>query len=164
MQTISHKEADLWFRERDFPEWRVRDSKQWHRFMNIEEQPAGRSMHFARSATVWLAKPEPRKTMVFVYDPHVWPSSENPHLFGVWRKQLGATAELDDSPGHLFEAAETDELCTLLHLSIIFGWGVVGGAEDPQIGVHIDNDGHVSAYAESSKGLPSVEWLREVLG
>lgn len=62
--------------------------------------------------------------LAWVTQSGVWPSSENLHLFGVWRKSHEETRSLFEAPGYLFRQDEREELVTLLHMAVLFAWDV----------------------------------------
>jgi len=52
----------------------------------------------------------------------IWPSSENTHLYYRIRQSYGDQRHLDQAPAHLALRHEGEDLTTLLHLCMMFGW------------------------------------------
>lgn len=60
--------------------------------------------------------------LVWVTQSGIWRSSENLHLYHVWRKSHGDSRFLFEAPGHWFLDYERTDLITLLHMALLFGW------------------------------------------
>jgi hypothetical protein len=121
-------------------------------------------MPIARHLHAWIERGSPVAVLVHLYDPHVWRSSENPHLFAIWCRAGKVSSDLYDWPGFLFEPKDTEELLTLIYFAVVAGWGMVIAREDGASAIHVDNDGHVQTWP----GPPSEEslgqWLANIPG
>lgn len=70
----------------------------------------------------------------------VWQSSGHVHLLLRLRQALGENRSLDETPGHLFSANESDDAVSVLILSLEFYWDclLVGSALNFACGVSHD--------------------------
>jgi len=62
------------------------------------------------------------EALLWVVLTRVWASSENTHLYYRLRQSYGDHRHLEEAPGHLVLRHEGEDLKTLLHLSLLFGW------------------------------------------
>lgn len=62
--------------------------------------------------------------LVWVTASGIWPSSENLHLYHVWRRSHGDSRFLFEARGHWFLEYERSDLITLLHMALLFAWDV----------------------------------------
>jgi hypothetical protein len=61
--------------------------------------------------------------LLWVTEYGIWPSSENQHLYYRLRQSYGDLDLLEDKPGHLFLAHESEDLASFLQLTMLNGWG-----------------------------------------
>lgn len=96
--------------------------------------------------------------LVWVTQSGIWPSSENLHLYHVWRRSHGDTRFLFEAPGHWFLDYERTDLVTLLHLALLFAWDVYVVPSPSYGAVFLSHDEFADFYfrsAESRKAFVS---------
>lgn len=111
---------------------------------------AARSAFCARALARWLCHFGPADTLVWVNETGIWSSSENLPLYYRWRESLHCFSTLDSEPVHVFLAHEHNELISLLHMSLIFGWGVLAIAGDALSAFSFNHDSKLTVFCDDS--------------
>ena len=101
--------------------------------------------------------------LFFVYEFGIWPSCENMQLFKGYRRSLGEARELFETPGHLFEADDLDQVEALCCLGLYFFWGIMLVSSDGEKAILVSHDGEGIVF-ESDPLRPIYNALREFLG
>jgi hypothetical protein len=89
-----------------------------------------------------------QQCLLWITEWGVWPSSENIHLYSRLRQSYQDTKQLQESPGHLFEDNETEDLTSFLHLSILNGWGGYLLANANEVNAFFSHDGFIEFFSE----------------
>jgi hypothetical protein len=136
---------------------RLRSSK--HQRELFLDPKSGRSDYsVAWSVGRWLfeAGYEDDVILAYVYETGVWPSNENRHLYYVWRRSHGDLELIEESPCHLFLFHESHELISLLHMALLFGWGIRCYARTFERGFDVDHDRRALLVAGDAQSLERV--------
>lgn len=94
--------------------------------------------------------------LVWVTTWGVWPTSENLHLYHVWRRSHGDHRLLFEAPGHWFLDYERADLITLLHLALLFGWDAHIVPSPDYASVFISNDEACTVFVGSEEGREEI--------
>jgi len=90
----------------------------------------------------------------------VWASSENTHLYYRLRESYGDRRHLDQAPGHLALRHEGEDLKTLVHLCLLFGWNAFLLTDRDDARVFLCHDEYAEVAVPDGK---SIETLRTYL-
>ena len=91
----------------------------------------------------------------------VWASSENTHLYYRLRQSYGDKRHLEQAPAHLFLRHEGEDLTTLLHLCLLFGWEAFVFTSHDYARIFVSHDEYGEIAVPNGR---SVEPLRAALG
>ena len=126
MRFLTNEEARAWCSKRDPPFLdERRNPLQWParlqvlRFIYTHATP-GRLFWLSQRLVAALEYWE--TALLWVVLTGIWPSSENTHLYYRIRQSYGDQRHLDQAPAHLALRHEGEDLTTLLHLCMMFGW------------------------------------------
>ena len=89
-----------------------------------EKHPAHTIYALARRLVNWASPSPPTDILVWVRETQIWHGNENLHLYYTWRRSRGSYDTVESHPGHLFHYFEIEDTISVLHLSLLFGWGV----------------------------------------
>jgi hypothetical protein len=87
----------------------------------------------------------------------IWSSSENWHLYYKLRQGYGDFRLLHEAPGHLFLEHESEDLATLLQLSMLNGWGGYVLTQADYVNMFFSHDEYIDFFA---KNYPLSEILK----
>lgn len=87
----------------------------------------------------------------------IWPSSENLHLYYLWRRSLGDFHTIEDKPVHLSLAHEREDMISLVYMSILFGWGFTVASSHRDRSLNVDHDGAIWVLSESPSDRSSLQ-------
>jgi len=164
MRFLTDKEAQDWCKGRNPPFLDEHDNPlQWPakfqvlRFVYARE-PAGRlfwiGQVLAEALEYW------DEAILWVVLSGVWGSSENTHLYYRIRQSYGDQRHLDQAPAHLALRHESEDLTTLLHLCMMFGWEVFLFTGHDHVRVFLSHDEYGEIAVPEGH---NVEKLRDTL-
>lgn len=107
------------------------------RFVHARE-PAPRLFWISRQLAAALEYWD--EALLWVVLTGVWASTENTHLYYRLRESYGDKRHLDQAPGHLLLRHENEDLTTLLHLCLLFGWEAFGFTDHDYARVFVSHD------------------------
>jgi hypothetical protein len=87
----------------------------------------------------------------------VWPSSENLHLFRRLRSSYGEGRSLEDAPGQVFGAGESDDLTSFVQLAILNIWDFHLLAAGSRARVFASHDEFLHLFLQDRVLLSSVQ-------
>ena len=106
------------------------------------ESPAPRLYAIARQLVNWAAPTPPTDMLIWVRETQNWYGGENLHLYYTWRRSHANHDTVEARPGHLLHFFEVEDAITIIHMSLLFGWGISFAADFFERGFHIDHDTH----------------------
>ncbi|MDB5297084.1 MAG: hypothetical protein JWO31_3067 [Phycisphaerales bacterium] len=86
----------------------------------------------------------------------IWPSSENLHLYYRLRQSYRDARLLEEAPGHLFLAHETEDMATFLQAAMLNGWGGYVLTEADYVNAFFSHDEFIDFFAETEVNLSDV--------
>jgi len=95
--------------------------------------------------------------LLWVTEYGVWPSSENTHLYYRLRASYGDQRVLHETPGHLCQKHEREDLATFLQLTMLFGWGAYLLPATDYVAAFCSHDEWLEFYARDQEVLADVE-------
>jgi hypothetical protein len=104
----------------------------------------------------WAAPTPPTDILVWVRETQIWYGSENLHLYYTWRRSRGSYDTVESHPGHLLHYFEIEDVVSVIHMSLLFGWGASLAADFFHRGFHIDHDSHGRLLAHQETNWPEV--------
>jgi hypothetical protein len=112
--------------------------------------PAGRLFWLSQQVVSALEYWE--EALLWVVLSGIWPSCENLHLYYRLRESYGDKRHLDQAPAHLVLRHEGQDLTTLVHLCMLFGWEVYifTGHDYARVFISHDEYGEVAVPLDNS--------------
>lgn len=108
----------------------------------------GRYYSFASAVADWFTPFS--LSVLLVTEFGIWPSRENLHLFQKLRLAYSENKPLFLAPGHLFLDFEKQDLVSLLHLCLLFGWSGILASNQSKV-VYFSHDEWVGLSGEESQ-------------
>lgn len=105
-----------------------------------------------RQAVSWMVV-DRGSVLVWVHEYGVWNSSEDWNLYYRWRRSMGDSGVIEETPGHMFMAHEAVDAISLLLIARVFGWGFRAVCGEWRRGVSIDHDGHGIVVSDTDASL-----------
>ena len=99
---------------------------------------SGKKVYLARRL-LSLVAPE-GEALVLVDDWAVFPSCQHLPLFSRFREALGEHRPLIEAPGHLVDAADTDDAVSIVATSLLFFWDCYGISASGRNAFYISHD------------------------
>mgnify|MGYP001193080905 CR=1 FL=1 len=131
----------------ELPSWSTCRGKQ------LDGVSAAQSFAIARAFVHILCEDDPGSCLIVVHEHGVWTSSENLSLYYIWRSSHGTMSLLDEQGGHLFLGFERNDLINLVHMAILFGWGVSAYNATASIAFKINHDGNVTFFVRDGQRI-----------
>ncbi len=104
------------------------------------------------------------ESLLWIDEYGIWPSSEDRNLFDGFRKSLGETKHLQDTPGHIFTRQDLTSIASLLSLVLYFCWGAIIVSKDKNILVRISHDEVLTIYMrEGEEQLKTIKAKIELI-
>jgi len=93
--------------------------------------------------------------LLWINEYGIWPSSENRLIFYALRRLIGEEHPLEETPGHVFGAEDTDLLGAMLAVVLYFSWGALLARGDLGLIARISHDDYVDFYgsADALEGI-----------
>jgi hypothetical protein len=145
MRFYTQSECEDWLRDRGRvkPETaaemrvrRIRYPSEPHRFFSYS-QWISRELPFRMPALMWIT------------EWGIWSSSENWHLYYKLRQGYGDFRLLHEAPGHLFLEHESEDLASLLQLSMLNGWGGYVLTQADYVNMFFSHDEYIDFFAKN---------------
>ena len=86
----------------------------------------------------------------------IWQSSENLHLYYKIRQAYGDHRLLNEAPGHLFLAHETEDLASFLQIAMLNGWGGYVLTVAGYVDAFFSHDEYIDFFAKEVSFLEEV--------
>jgi len=104
--------------------------------------------------------------LLWITELHIWPSSENWHLYYKLRQSYGDLQLLEEAPGHLFLPHEAEDLASFLQIAMLNGWGGYVLTEANYVHAFFSHDEFVDFSAEHDANLDEVRkaWCKGAPG
>jgi hypothetical protein len=109
---------------------------------------------FARWIAANLTYDQP--SLLWITEWGIWPSSENWHLYYKLKEACEDRRQLHESPGHLFQKHESEDLASFLQLSMLNGWGGYLLTHANFVNLFFSHDEYMDLYAEQQERLTEV--------
>jgi hypothetical protein len=145
MRFYTQSECEDWLRDRNrqkpetAPEMRVRRIRypsEPYRFFSFS-QWISRELTFRMPVLMWIT------------EWGIWSSSENWHLYYKLRQGYGDFRLLHEAPGHLFLEHESEDLASLLQLSMLNGWGGYVLTQADYVNMFFSHDEYIDFFAKT---------------
>jgi hypothetical protein len=151
---LRHLPADTKF---DFNRLRITDAPGYRTLRCDFPSDSGRKAYLARGIR-HVVKAEPR-LLLCVRNWDVFPSSGHLPLFVRLRESLGERRPVEEAPGHLFDAAEADDIISVLVLALEFFWDCFAMGESGTVAVKISHDEYVDVLSSVPSTVAGFEEL-----
>lgn len=149
MRCLTEPECEAWLRERN--RQRPDDVPNLHRERVTYPAEPHRFCFAALRIATELTHRMP--ALLWITEWGVWPSSENEHLYYRLRQCYGDLRLLHEAPGHLFLGHESEDLASLLQVSMLNGWGGYVLTQADYVNVRFSHDGFFDFFAEHASNL-----------
>jgi len=120
---------------------------------------SGRKVYLARMIAS-LFKVE-QNILVYLQNVGVFPSSSHRPLLYRLREAWGERRNVEEFPGHLFAAAEIDDVASLLILAYEFFWDCFIIGEGGSLAVYISHDEYYDLIYLDEAGIADFKWKLE---
>lgn len=129
----------------------------------VEHFPAYVLRTIARRAVRWLCSRHNSKGIVLIRDFGVSPSREDGFLYSLIRRHHLNTQTVWETPGHLFESHEQQDIESVIFLALCFSWGFVCAVDGGACLLTADNDSHVRFLSMEPSDLVDVKlWMADM--
>ena len=104
--------------------------------------------------------------LLWINEYGIWPSSENRLIFYALRRVIGEEHPLEDAPGHVFGAEDTELLSAMLAVVLYFSWGALLARGDLGLIARISHDDYVDFYgsADALEGIGRILTAQRYVG
>ena len=101
------------------------------------------------------------EVLIWLKNLDVWPSSGHEPLLVRLRESLGCKQTIEESPGHLFSAAELDDALSFLILSAEFFWDCLVVDPDLQVTIFFSHDEFYLVACKEKRRLIQIQEILE---
>lgn len=98
-----------------------------------------------------------KKICFWIIERGIFPNNENLDLFYGYRTFLGESRKVEDAPCHLFSAAESQVLESLLDISLYFVWDSLVFDPTQEIGFYLSHDEIIVGYSRYEHKIKELE-------
>lgn len=151
MRIVDKEEATGWLSSRGITDSEGRIVEEaFPRKASISiDKDSGRKVLDAKGLVYQFAKFA--EWMLFIDGFGLCPDLENWDLFNVYRRSLGETRSLSESPGHLFSSDENDVASSLLAMVLLFPWDAIWASSSGEVVVRILHDERADVYGREGE-------------
>ena len=110
-------------------------------------------MHFISR---WIADNLSYDSPVLLWVTDTYVSQSNWHLYYRLRESYGDRRLIDDAPGHLCLNYETEDLATLIYLTMLFGWDASLIPELDYVSLQFSHDGFIDVFSKDDNLVEEV--------
>lgn len=152
MRIVGKEEAIRWLSSRGITdsEGRIREAAFPRKAAINFEEDSGAKVAKARGLVYQFRELD--ESMLLIDDFGICPDYENWSLFDGYRRSLGETRPLSESPGHIFSCDEKDVASSLLAMVLIFPWDAIWASSNGEVVVRILHDERADIYGSESEG------------
>jgi len=125
MQFLTQVQCDEWLKRigRNPPADDALQSLAADKRSNLEKENPARVNYILRSEIPKSIFDRGEPLLLVVHDYAHWPSNQNLLLYSLIRRHFFNTGTIEDTPGHLAEAHETEFIYAIAFLCATYGWG-----------------------------------------
>jgi len=114
------------------------------------------SLSISRRIVAWAANGFRCGLLIWVREHGIWQSSENMHLYYLWRRSHGDLTLLEDASAHLALAHEHEDATSLVYMGLLFGWGLTVVSEHRERSLNVDHDGNAWVLGGDASDAASI--------